>query len=228
MLALPLTVACDVLARLEYCDAEVMMRDATLCCDIFGMQTEEVAAFYSSALYRKMRFQMLLRGCFLREKLKSGLAGRVRQYNQLVSRGVIRSPQRFALFELSPPLTHFLRSVDDRDQRRVEPAYYYPIDEAAVDFWNRVHETGRILLRYKLDRFLRTRNTHHGENCGFWFEQCSAIIAVAAFRMEHQFARALLIQHLSLTETSEMADESKDVPVGLVRSKVAFFDKLSQ
>jgi hypothetical protein len=188
---LPGDIGLQILVRLNDEETELLFVD-----ELLGFTEDEVAVVKASGYYKSLKFALLKSNHTLVDIFAGGHRKRVKRYNLLVERLILRSPERFPSLT-APYSTHkFLLEADSEDEAR-EPAYYYPIDYPSVEFWNRVHDTERMLTRFKVASLWKRRedrichedipgNLHHVDDT----------LSAVAFRMEHQFARILLMQNL--------------------------------
>lgn len=191
---LPCDVGVHVLVRLDD-ETETEMR---FVCQLFGFSDIDLALLKASRYYKHLKFYLLKNNNNLIDLFTGGHRKRVKKYNKLVKRLILRSPERFVSLT-APYATHkFLPEMDSEDDTK-EPAYYYPIDGPSVDFWNRVHETERMLKRFKVASLWKKREDrieHDDKPEMVVLHQVDESLSAVAFRMEHQFARVLLMQNL--------------------------------
>lgn len=198
---LPTDVGIQVFARIEQ-DSEI--GDDVEFLYILGLSGEDLKSVRTSHHFKRLKLSLLMRNLNLLNLFEGGHGNRVKKYNKLVKRLILRSPVRFKSLT-APYESHKFLPEDTSDDETREPAYYYPIDGPSVDFWNRVYETERMLNRFKVATLWRDReerilndNTVHLAN----HQQHECIVAEnisgLAFKMEHQFAKVLLLQNLHL------------------------------
>ena len=189
---LPCDIGLNVLVRLDEDTAEIVFVG-----ELLGFSEEEMALIKSSGYYKSLKFYLLKSNHNIIELFAGGHGKRVKRYNLLVKRLIIRSPERFTSLT-APYMTHkFLPETDSEDETR-EPAFYYPIDGPSVEFWNRVFDTEKMLTRFKVASLWKRREDHRigQEDKMENLHQVDDSISAVAFRMEHQFARVLLLQNL--------------------------------
>lgn len=188
---LPSDIGLHILVRLDEDETEILFVG-----EILGFTEKEMTLVKASGYYKSLKFYLLKSNHNLKDLFAGGHRKRVKRYNLLVKRLILRSPERFASLT-APYSTHkFLPESASEDETK-EPAYYYPIDGPSVEFWNRVHDTEKMLTRFKVASLWKRRedricqedkpeNLHHVDDS----------LSAVAFRMEHQFAKVLLMQNL--------------------------------
>lgn len=164
--------------------------------ELLGFTEEDLAAIKGSGYYKTKKFYLLKTNANLTYLFAGGHRKRVKRYNFLVKHLILRSPERFSSLTAPYSSHKFLPEIDSEDETR-EPAYYYPIDEPSVEFWNRVHDTERMLKRFTVASLWKRRedrieNDDKPEN----LHQVDDSLSAVAFRMEHQYAKVLLQQKL--------------------------------
>lgn len=227
---LPLVVTCNVLACLEGEDRRRLVEDERLCWGLFGASSAEINELLKSPSFFQQRFQYLVRLPLLLGLFEGGLKGRVRRYNRLAKRDIIKSPLRFSSLKCPfPGLSGYPPLLRQNQMLQNEPAYYYPIDEASVGYWNNVRIQNQRLAQALIGQFLRKRPwAHHHQPSTFLFENCDARIATQAYHFEHQYARALL----NLNLNPQIEDESDSISLvsitSSVQSKISFYEQLAK
>lgn len=189
----PSDIGLQVLVRLnDESETEILFVGKLL-----GFTEDEMALIKASGYYKSLKFCLLKSNYNLRALFAGGHRKRVKRFNTLVKRLILRSPERF--YSLNAPYsTHkFLPELDSEDETR-EPAYYYPIDVPSVEFWNRVHDTERMLTRFKVASLWKRRKDRYfqDDRSEIILHHVDDSLSAVAFRMEHQFARVLLMQNL--------------------------------
>lgn len=186
---LPLDVAFQILARLDI-ENDV---DLLVVGEIVGLDQDDLEYLTSCGYYKNIKFNLLRCNNNLCDLYAGGHKKRVKKYNILVRKLILRSPERFASLT-APYSTHKFLPESFSDNVTREPAFYYPIDEQSVEFWNRVHDTNKMLMRFKVANLWKQRESISGENRRE--PNVDDSISYLAFRMEHQFAKVLLLQNL--------------------------------
>lgn len=192
-LILPYDVSLNILVRIDGHDDEYDFLGLE---EILGLDLDEIEEIKATGYYRNMKFYILKTNHGLIDIYSGGHKKRVKNYNILVKRMILRSPERFVSLTAPYSSHKFLLERESETDTR-EPAFYYPIDEDSVDFWNRVHDTDRLLKRFQFSNLWRRRNGD-GISCCCRFEGAGHIddsISGVAFKMEHHFARVLLKFH---------------------------------
>lgn len=165
--------------------------------ELLGFARADLDSLLQSKYFKRLKFNFLTQAHNLLHLFEGGHKRRVRKYNDLVRRLILRSPERFVSLT-APYATHkFLMERDSEDRTR-EPAFYYPIDVPSVDFWNQVYDTQRMLTRFKVSAFWRLREKrriHEVDVKDFVDDAISSTV----FRMNHQYAKVLLIHNLYQT-----------------------------
>lgn len=204
---LPIEITLQIIVRLDG-DGETCLENIVNS-GIFGFTSNELSNLRSSIFYKALKFDLLKKNQNLVGLFDKGHKGRVQRYNKLVRGLVLRSPERFVSLTAPYITQKFLPDRTNFDDETKEPAYYYPIDEQSVDFWNRVYETERMLKRFKVaslwkrsqekimgdcdDLVIRLQKNIHefGVNDS---------ISGLAYKMEHLFAKVILFQNLHFAE----------------------------
>lgn len=186
-LLIPLDIAYNILARLGIENDDNLVIVGV----IVGLDEFDLEYLKSCGFYRSLKFNLLKSNHNISELFIGGHKKRVKKYNVLVRKLVLRSPERFASLT-APYASHKFLPESHSDCTTREPAYYYPIDVPSVEFWNRVHETDKMLMRFKVANLWKRRESFHEEET----KHVDDRIANLAFRMEHQFAKILLLQNL--------------------------------
>lgn len=184
----PLDVGIQILVRLEGDDDQI---DFEAVGRLLGFDRDDLESLRTSQHFKRLKFSLLERNHNLLHLFEGGHKRRVKKYNLLVRRLILRSPERFSSLK-APYTTHkFLIERDSEDSTR-EPAYYYPIDKPSVEFWNQVYETQRLLTRFKVSAFWRQREKRAIEEAEN--RKCvDDCIASKVFRMNHQYAKIILL-----------------------------------
>ena len=189
-LNLPFDILIQIIVRLDESDFEL---DSEVLEQILGLSNGHLSVLKKMNFYRTLKFKNGLNNRNLLNLFDGGHSRRVKKYNLLVNHMILRGPDRFASLT-APYATHkFLLERESENDTR-EPAFYYPIDVPSVEFWDRVRETERMLKRFEIARLwkkrvleMETTVLHH---------HIDDTISFLAFRMEHRFAKVLLIQNL--------------------------------
>lgn len=196
-LNIPFDVAIQIILRLDENDNEF---DYEAVEGVLGFAEGELKVLRGMNFYKTLKFTNILNNRNLLHLYDGGHAKRVKKYNLLVRHLILRGPDRFASLT-APYATHkFLLESESEDGTR-EPAFYYPIDRPSVEFWDRVHETERMLKRFEVARLWKKReekvvemeSIHHVDDS----------ISFLAFRMEHRYAKVLLIQNLHFDQINK-------------------------
>ena len=208
-LKLPFTVTCSVLACMEAEDRE-RLRTA----ELFDLSPEEMDSLLASRHFFKQRKRFLEQKVHLFSLFQDGLTGRVRAYNKLIKRNILFGHRRYSRANLS---------------LCEEAENLYPLDEASVGYWLSVQAMDKLMLKHKLARLLQKRSKFHCHQAStFLFENCSNTIASTAYRLEHQFAKALLKQNLCFSVDLDDSDSISLASIASsVQSKISFYEALS-
>lgn len=190
---IPLDVAFQILARLEI-ENET---DLLVACEVVGLDQDDLEYLKSCGYYKNVKFNLLKNNHNLLCLYAGGHKKRVKSYNILVRRLILRSPERFSSLT-APYSTHKFLPESFSDAETREPAFYYPIDGPSVDFWNRVHDTDKLLMRFKVANLWKRRESFNEEIKRE--PNVDDSISNLAFKMEHQFAKVLLLQNLHFEE----------------------------
>lgn len=190
----PCDVGVQILVRL---DDETESTDILFFGELLGFTEDDLNLLKTSGYYKALKFCFIKNNVHLIDLFAGGHRKRVKKYNILVKRLILRSPERF--FSLTAPYSmhKFLPEIDSEEETR-EPAYYYPIDRPSVEFWNRVHDTERMLKRFQVASLWKQREEKMGKDDGKpeMMHHVDDSLSAIAFRMEHQFVRVLLLQKL--------------------------------
>ena len=210
IILLPTEISLQIIVRLDG-DGETCMENVVNS-GIFGFTSNELSNLRSSIFYKALKFDLLKKNPSLVGLFDKGHKGRVQRYNKLVRGLVLRSPERFVSLT-APYITHkFLPDRTNFDDQTKEPAYYYPIDEQSVDFWNRVYETERMLKRFKVASLWKRSQQKILSDCDNLVLRLQKniheygvndSISGLAYKMEHLFAKVILFQNLHFADISE-------------------------
>ena len=120
---IPLDVAFQILARLDI-ENEADLLAAS---EVVGLNENDLKWLKGCGYYRNLKFNLLKRNHSLSELYFGGHKRRVKAYNVLVRRLILKSPERFSSLT-APYSTHKFLPESFSDSSTCEPAFYYPID----------------------------------------------------------------------------------------------------
>lgn len=196
-MTLPVDVSYNILSKIEDEDIINTPEADIIYKEVFNLTRSEIEYFRTSLYYKHLIFAQKQNKSILLELFAGGIKKRIKKYNQLTMNKIIRGPKRINCDEIR---SHKFLPVNYSDEMTCEPEYYYPVDESSVKFWNQVHETERMLLRFKVASFWKERREHGLEvdvlGNHLHFQQCSESISGVAYKMEHQLAKSLLYQKI--------------------------------